>query len=333
MKSKHVAIIGAGLSGLTCARELASKGHRVTLFDKGRGVSGRMSVRRTSDPSLQFDHGAQYFTARHPAFQQQVEEWMQQDFVTIWEGPFVSLEQGQISEAPGQGPRYVGNPAMNALCKALANDLEIRCSQRVSQFIQTGSGWQIVAEDLSSNQFIEQPEVFDHIVLAIPPAQAINLLPENSSLHNVCNTVIMDPCRCVMLAFESSLSVEFGAAFVQNSPLRWIACENSKPGRNSRYECWTLHASSEWSQEYLDATHETVLPILLDAFTAALGKSLPEPVHASTHRWLYAIPRNPLSEGSFQDSENQITICGDWCHEARVEGAYMSGLSAADRIL
>ncbi len=333
MKSKHVAIIGAGLSGLTCARELTSKGHRVTLFDKGRGVSGRMSVRRTSDPSLQFDHGAQYFTARHPAFQQQVEEWMQQDVVAIWEGPFVSLEQGLISEAPGQGPRYVGTPAMNALCKALTKDLEIRCSQRVSQINQSGSGWQIVSEDLSTNQNIKQAEEFDHIVLTIPPAQAIKLLPENSSLHNACKTAIMDPCRCVMLAFESPLDVDFGAAFIQNSSLRWIASENSKPGRNSRYECWTLHASSEWSQQYVDATHETVLPILLDAFATAFGKSLPEPVHASTHRWLYAIPRNPLSEGSFQDVENQITICGDWCHEARVEGAYMSGLSAAEKIL
>ncbi|WP_339745461.1 FAD-dependent oxidoreductase [uncultured Rubinisphaera sp.] len=333
MKSKHVAIIGAGLSGLTCAQKLTGKGHRVTIFDKGRGVAGRMSVRRTSDPSLQFDHGAQYFTARHPAFQQQVEKWIQQNVVAIWEGPFVSLEQGEISAAPGQDSRYVGTPGMNALCKAFAKDLEIHCSQRVSQMIKSGSSWKIVTDELTSNQITEQPEVFDHIILTIPPAQAVNLLPENSSLHNTCKTAIMDPCRCVMLAFESSLNIDFGAAFVQNSPLRWIACENSKPGRNSQYECWTLHASPEWSQEYVDATHETTLPLLLDAFASALGKSLRDPVHTSSHRWLYAIPRNPLSEGSFQDAENQITICGDWCHEARVEGAYMSGLSAADKIL
>ncbi len=332
MKSKHIAIIGGGLSGLTCARKLSHAGYQVTLFDKGRGAGGRMSVRRTFEPELQFDHGAQYFTARSASFSQQVQDWLEEHVVAVWEGPFVSLDQGEVSKAPGNDTRYVGTPGMNALCKSLAKDLNIHCRQRVSQLMQTDEGWQITTEDLASNQLETHPQKFDHIVLTIPPVQVIPLLPETSSLQEICKSVIMDPCRCVMLAFESTLNLDFAAAFVQNSPLRWIACENSKPGRNSDYECWTLHASPEWSQEFVDATHETVLPLLCDAFATAIGKTLPEVKQASTHRWLYAIPRNPYSEGSFQDAENQITLCGDWCHDARVEGAYLSGLSAAHKI-
>ena len=41
---KNIAIIGAGISGLIAARNLIQK-HNVTIFDKSRGVGGRMSTR------------------------------------------------------------------------------------------------------------------------------------------------------------------------------------------------------------------------------------------------------------------------------------------------
>ena len=51
-----VAIVGAGLSGLSCAHALQAQGVKVTVFDKSRGVSGRMSTRRGD--GWQADHGA-----------------------------------------------------------------------------------------------------------------------------------------------------------------------------------------------------------------------------------------------------------------------------------
>ena len=63
---KKIAIIGAGLSGLSIAH-LLKENADITLFEKARGVSGRMSTRR-AEPYF-FDHGAQYFTARTKAFQ------------------------------------------------------------------------------------------------------------------------------------------------------------------------------------------------------------------------------------------------------------------------
>ena len=56
-----VAVIGAGISGLFAARTLADRGLNVKVFDKGRGLGGRMSTRRVDGKSC-FDHGAQYFT-------------------------------------------------------------------------------------------------------------------------------------------------------------------------------------------------------------------------------------------------------------------------------
>ena len=57
------AIVGAGLSGVTCAASLHEQGISVRVFEKSRGIGGRMATRRTP-AGLHFDHGAQYFTAR-----------------------------------------------------------------------------------------------------------------------------------------------------------------------------------------------------------------------------------------------------------------------------
>jgi len=66
----NIAIIGAGIAGLACATRLQQAGHNVSVFEKSRGLGGRMSPRRTDQ--WQCDHGAQYFTARTPEFLAQV---------------------------------------------------------------------------------------------------------------------------------------------------------------------------------------------------------------------------------------------------------------------
>ena len=64
MTTQHIAIIGAGMAGVTCARTLRQAGHKVTIFEKSRGLGGRMATRASAFGS--FDHGAQYFTVRDP---------------------------------------------------------------------------------------------------------------------------------------------------------------------------------------------------------------------------------------------------------------------------
>ena len=61
-----IAVVGAGIAGLSCATELQQAGATVRIFEKSGGAAGRMSTRRGED--WQCDHGAQYFTARDPGF-------------------------------------------------------------------------------------------------------------------------------------------------------------------------------------------------------------------------------------------------------------------------
>ena len=54
---RHVAVVGAGMAGIACARTLVQAGHRVTLLEAEAAVGGRMATRDT--PFGTFDHGAQ----------------------------------------------------------------------------------------------------------------------------------------------------------------------------------------------------------------------------------------------------------------------------------
>ena len=100
--AKSIAIIGAGMAGLSCAVALARRGHKPVLFDKGRGPGGRMATRRAdvNGTEVRFDHGAQYLTARDPRFVEAVEGWQSAGIVAPW-------------PAAGEDA-YVGTPAMNA---------------------------------------------------------------------------------------------------------------------------------------------------------------------------------------------------------------------------
>ena len=105
----RIAIVGAGISGLACARALADAGLNVQVFEKSLGVAGRMSTRRGE--LGQCDHGAQYFTARDAAFRAQVQEWIE----------------------AGAALGGLGEPATPPIAAAVANAAYILTGQRVRE--------------------------------------------------------------------------------------------------------------------------------------------------------------------------------------------------------
>jgi hypothetical protein len=122
-------------------------------------------------------------------------------------------------------------------------------------------------------------------------------------------------------------------AFVHSSPLSWIARNSSKPGRDPSTETWVLHASADWSCQNLEANADDVAKLLWSAFGQATQQPLPEPISLKAHRWRYALAKQPLEIGCLWDSQMAIGACGDWCAGNKVEGAFVSGLALAGRIL
>lgn len=136
-----VGIIGAGIGGLSCARQLRAAGFSVRVFDKSREVGGRVSLRRAEMDSS-FDHGAQYFTVKDAAMAQQVKRWIAAGVVAPWECRIGSLESGQWKPTKSETTRYVGVPGMTAiakdaaLCAKQAWERRMRCSIDNSETFQ-----------------------------------------------------------------------------------------------------------------------------------------------------------------------------------------------------
>ncbi len=357
-RAERVAIIGAGLAGLTCARELSLQGHDVHLFEKRETVSGRMArIRMQPDrgakqaaESVWFDHGAQYFTARSVEFSQQVHDWENRGVVQQWLGPFVKLTNGVCEPPPGNDVRYVGVPGMDAICSDLLQQIckvrsckaenpnaasraaKITFCANVLPLQRVAQRWQVRYENTQSGVTAQPAELFDWVVLALPSPIAQSLLPGDSPLIQQIAPFKLGPCLAVMMAFDRSLSLPFGGAFVQNSLLRWISNNSSMPQRKKTPECWILHPSSEWSAEHWNASEAAIIGQVHAAFEKATAMVLPEPRYQALFRWENALPLQPAASGCFSDLHQRVIIAGDWCTDARVEGAFLSGLQAARRL-
>ena len=330
----RVLIVGAGLAGLICAHRLGIHGLATTVFEKGRGPGGRQSTRREAlgEHMVHFDHGAQYFTVRDPEFEQFLEPFRRgpDAIVRPWTSPVVSIGEGEILGRSENTERLVCCPGMNALSKRLAEDVELRVATRVHACHRERDGWTLVDED---DKVLARGR---SLVITAPAAQALAMLPDEAPLRDTLRSIRYAPCWAVMVHFPLPLDQDFGGAFVDRSPLSWIANNDSKPGRNpggSPGESWILHGSPEWSYAHLEDSPEEIAEQLIEALAAALQRDLPKPDLVRAHRWRYALPTVAAGSPCLWDAEWNLAVAGDGCPAgARVEGAFLSGWTAARRI-
>lgn len=318
----RVAIIGAGLAGLTLARFLTGTGFPVKVFDKGRGPAGRMSTRQADGGS--FDHGAQYFTARDPGFQRMVGTWVEQGLVAEWPGRFGSLEHGTVTPKTEGPVRYVGVPGMNAVARQLASGVDLRCGVRVEHVRREQGAWALTS---GSGEALG---AFDVVVAAVPAPQAVPLLSGAPALAARVAEVRMEPCWAVMAGFDAPVPLPLDGVFIHGSPLSWAARDSGKPGRPPG-ERWVLHAAPGFSRAHLEEAPEAVAPLLVEEFARAAGMEL-RPREAVAHRWRYARAEPALNEGALFDERTGLGACGDWCAGSRVEGAFLSAVAVSRRI-
>lgn len=320
----RLAIIGAGLSGLIAGHTVAPRGVAVSVFDKGRGPGGRMSTRRHGD--FAFDHGAQYFTVRDERFRRRVDAWIEAGLVQQWDGRVAVAEGGAVSLKDGGPERYVGMPRMSSIPGHLAESLDVQYQVRIGRIERDSLRWHLFDEeglDLGA---------YDAVLVSVPPAQAVPLLAHAPPLAQQAGSVTMAPTWAVMATFDAPLPLGADGLFVHDAPLSWAARNGSKPGRPG-HESWVLHGSAAWSRAHLEEAPGTIVDGLLAGFFDATGLDSVSPVFAQAHRWRYAQADDALKVGCLWDDAQRIGVCGDWCHGSRVEGAFLSGLEAADRIL
>ncbi len=320
--SPRLAVVGAGIAGLSCAAALQQAGCEIAVFDKSRGPAGRMSTRRGDD--WQCDHGAQYFTARHADFRAEVDRWIDAGVAAEWT-PRLQVLGDEALHAPDPAVRrFVGLPRMTAPARFMADSLTVRPHTRIERLERRAAGWHLRSAE---HGWLDQR--FDAVVLAVPSPQAVPLLAPAPELAALAAGATMRGCWALMLRFAAPVDLPFDAAFVNHGPLRWIARDSSKPGRGGP-ETWLLHASAPWSEAHLEQDEPAVAAELLRAFGQLGG---PAPRAWTAHRWRHADNEAVLQQGCAWHEDHALGLCGDWLNGGKVEGAWRSGTLLARQVV
>ena len=317
----RVAIIGAGPAGLVAARTLVDAGADVCVFDKGRRPGGRLNTREHG--AYQFDHGAQFFTVRDERISPMLEDWVSLKVVALWKGRLVRL-MGNTAEVARPTKRYVGTPSMISLASELRGELEILSLTRIVGVERNQKEWHL------HDELGRDHGGFDRVVIAIPAPQAVPLLSEVPELQRAAEAVGMAPSFAGMFVFAEPPPMDFDGAFVGDGPFTWIARDASKPGRPD-VEAWVVHASSEWTRRHWSGDRTDIARRFLEELTMRFG-SLPDTLFERTHRWGYALA-DGFAPGVLWDAKLGIGAVGDWCRGGRVEGALVSGIQIADKVV
>lgn len=321
-------IIGAGMAGLSAARRLVAAGHDVTIIDKGRGVGGRMATRWSDTPEgvrALYDHGAQFFTVRSEVFQEEVDRWQASGLVRQWAHGFA--DSAGVARHDGH-PRYAVRGGMNALARELATPLAVRLQTRADS-IGWQDGWQVRLENgetLTAASLILTPPVEQSLALL---DAGETRLPDET--RTALERIDYDPCFAVLVELSQPSGLpEPGAVQLQGEPIAWIG-DNHRKGISPDSYTVTIHAGPEFTRAHWDAPHEEVATKLL----GAAERWLAAPVRRwQVHRWRFSQPRTPHPDTCLRiDSPGRLVFAGDAFGQPRLEGAFLSGLAAAESLL
>ncbi|MFD0857427.1 NAD(P)/FAD-dependent oxidoreductase [Roseovarius aquimarinus] len=305
-----IVIIGAGMAGLACAERLSDAGHAATIFDKGRGIGGRIATRRAGD--LHFDHGAQFVTAEGGSFGRMLDRLGREGAAQPWQ------------DGTGRG-HIVGVPGMSAIPKALGAGRDVRQGAQIASVTREGGGWRLRGDGID--------HAARHVVLTVPAPQVAGLIGAAHPLVAELAQVRFAPCLTLMAGITGPAPFDHLRG-EEGAPLASIARGASKPRRPEAVaEAWVAQASPAYSAAHLelekDAIAQEMLPLLLEA----LGTSRGAVVHAAAHRWRYARVTEPLGAPFLRAEDTSLYLGGDWCLGARVEAAWQSGRAIAEDLL
>jgi renalase len=318
-----VLIVGAGIAGLMAANALASQGWRVIVVEKSSRVGGRLAT-ETIGPG-RADSGAQFFTARTDVFRETIARWMEDGLVFQWSSGW---SDGSLGATPPTGqPRYAVRGGMHALGEHLARGRDVRLDTWIVSAMPDASGWSVCAQD-----GIEYAA--DALLLTPPVPLALDLLDSGdtqlaSGDRAALEQIEYAPCLAGIFWVNGTVNLpEPGAVQRPNATLTWIADNRSK-GISDDATLITVHTGPGYSHQLWSLPDQDVLNALASGLN--LYKEMKaEIIEGRLTRWRYAMPVTGHPARHLRaDGLPPLVFAGDAFGGPRVEGAALSGLSAA----
>jgi hypothetical protein len=309
MKKQNIAIIGAGMSGLIAALNLQDT-FNVHLFEKARGISGRMSTRYAEN--YEFDHGTPYITARSEKFKIFVHQLTDKNIITQWLPKIqsIGLHQKPFKRTFFE-PHYVGFSRMNDIAKYIYQ----QCADKITLYLDTEiksvtqNKHHITLTDKNEINY----ELFDKLIITAPANQAYYLLPHHIPYRDLLQQVELNPLYCMMIGTPDKLKGQTGLYICDDMMIDKIIINSSKPNRLQHGTSLVVQSTSQWAMMHIDADIPNKQQELTEQTFKLLHLTDLNIDYHTTHRWRYAKVSKPLNEPFLWDTNSQIGICADWC--------------------
>ena len=323
--TQRVAVIGAGLAGLSCAQTLRRAGLYVDVFEQDRVIGGRIATLRQGPHS--FDHGAQYVTARGASFGAYLDEMVGTGYAARWVPSTNETGENGVQMLPWM----VGTPGMSAMIRPLAEGLRIHTSRKVHTITRAetkvDSSWSVWFEDQTS------AGPFSAVVIAVPAPQARLLIGRFEELAAPLGRVRMMPCWALTVALANPVLPNQDVFSDMSEVIRWVARNSQKPGRTQKFETIVVHASPGFSREAEDVEPEIIAEEIWSEVSRVLSLPVVKPEFMAAHLWRYGLVDQSLGESYLFSSKHMVGVTGDWCLGRLAEHAFDSGHSLAKAML
>lgn len=316
-----VAVIGGGLTGLTCAQQLRQLGHSVIVVEKSRGLGGRVATRRLHHTWA--DHGVAYFTQEGEQTSALVRSWCDRGILYPWSNQDFVWADGSVFPGAVGPQRYVSPLGITAIAKVLAEGLEIWRGQRVEAIAPTNQSWTFTLEPVAGEPVRELTA--RAVVITAPAPQTAALLEPLraqglaadffSAAQSVTYQATLTAIALYPSAHQSALAqVPWQSIRLNHPHLAWAIIDSSKQS-NPPQPIVVLHGSAHLSDQCSEAADLSPAgQLLLDSAANTLLPWLAEPEVLQLHRWRYALPKNPLPDACLSTVSPLPLVCGgDWC--------------------
>lgn len=293
-------IVGAGISGLACARAARDAGVRVRVLDRARRPGGRLSSRTIEGRPV--DLGASYFVIGDDRrFADVVHDWEARGLARPWTDTFAVLAADGTASTTSGPVRWAAPGGLRSLALDLAEGLEVESTRVVE----------------SAEPYTVDGTAAGEVVLAMPEPQARRL-----TAHPLGDPQEWEPVLAVVLRWdERRWAADLHGAFVNGHPdLAFVADDGDRRGDGA--PVLVVHTTGDRARRHLDDPEAAIAPVA--AATRRLLGIADEPASAHVHRWTFARPTAGAEAPYFRSPG--LSACGDaWGGSPSVRTAWASG--------
>jgi hypothetical protein len=334
-----VVIVGAGVSGLACARELADAGARAVLVERSRGVGGRCATRRCRRQPV--DHGVAFLHGSDPDFVAAIRSAGEGAVIDGWPSRVVGSGLPCQPDVFRYGePRVAYTMGATTFPKQLAQGLEIRLGTRVVDLDANPAG--TVTVRLEGGEALEAPVA----VVALAGEQVIELTgalaarrSEVDSVRALLGMTSAVPCLVVIAGYEGAAATPpWQVLYPGDSAILHLVSHDSDKRERPARLVLVLQARPAWSQRHRDEPPAGWERAMLAEAGRLLGAWAASPSWTDTHRWSHA---RLGGEGGWSGpillglgGGGRLGFAGEaFSPRGGVEGAWISGRRLARRVL